>query len=156
MPEIQNSPAPPVKASNNASMARKLMLVALVVYLLSLFLPYRDSQNEGSPVYLGKSDVIGVQGVTRGQTGFQELPYAPYVIIGLLVLFGTDLYEERVWKRFVYWISFGLLIWFAFGGAPLRTSGGKLSMFCLGVVLIAAYLNEKELKRKAVPPASVG
>lgn len=155
MPEIETSRTPAVKGSNNASIARKLMLAALLIHLFSLFLPYRDSQNDGSPVYLEKWHVVAIQGVTQVQTGFQEKPYAVYVIIGLLVLFGTDLYKKPLWKRFVFWISFVLLILFAFGGAPLRTSGGKLSMFCLAIVLIAAYLNEKELKRKDVSSGQV-
>ncbi len=129
------------------ALARGLMLAALVIHLLSLFLPYRDSEKEGSPVYLEKWHVVGIQGYSKELTGFQEKPYAVYVIVSLLVLFGTDLYEEPIWKRFVYWISFALLAYYAFGGAPLRTSGGKLSMICLGMVLIAAYLNEKSFKR---------
>lgn len=152
MSEIQTSPTH--KSSNKTSNARKLMLAALLIHLFSLFLPYRDSQADGNPIYLEKWHVIGIQGVTQEKTGFQEMPYAVYVIIGLLILFGTDLYEEQLWKRFVYWISFVLLVWFAFGGAPLRTSGGKVSMFCLAIVLISAYLNEKEFKRKNSSSAS--
>jgi uncharacterized membrane protein YoaK (UPF0700 family) len=150
MPETELSPNPATKGSGNTSLARKLMLAALVIHLFSLFLPYRDSQNEGSPVYLEKWHVIGIQGVSKELTGFEEKPYAIYVIIGLLVMFGSDLYEEPIWRRYIYWISFVLLICFAFGGAPFRTSGGKLAMFCLAIVLIAAYLDRKEIKRRNV------
>ncbi len=143
MSEIQNYQTTVVKSSNNTSMPRKLIISALLIHLFSLFLPYRDS-----PYYSG-IDIGGIimQG-NDGKTGFEEKPYAVYVIIGLLVLFLTNLYKEPLWNRFVYWISFVLLIWFAFGGAPFRTSGGKLAMFCLALVLLAAYLNERELKKK--------
>lgn len=60
MPEIQTSQTSAVKDSSNASMARKLMLAALIIHLLSLFLPYRHSQNEGSPYFVEKWHVVGI------------------------------------------------------------------------------------------------
>ncbi len=152
MPEIQPPQTSAVNGNNYTSMARKLMLAALVIHLLSLWLPYRDSQREGDTYYAAKWHVAGIQGVSKELTGFEEKPKAVYVIIGLLVLFGTDFYEESLWRRFVYWGSFVLLFIFAFGGAPLRTSGGKLAMLCLAMVLIAAYLNEKGLRKGNASP----
>lgn len=134
-------------------MAQKLMIVSLLLHFFSLYLPYRDSQEEGSLVYLEKWHVVPIQGITKMKTGFEEKPYAVYVIISLLILFGTDLYTEHLWRRYVYWIAFALLVCFAFGGAPLRTSGGKLAMVCLAMVLIAAYLNHKDLKQSRVSSA---
>jgi uncharacterized membrane protein YoaK (UPF0700 family) len=150
MNENKTSSTAKVNGSNALSIARKLMLVALVVHLGSLFLPYRDSEKEGDVYYMEKWHVVGLQGVSAEKTGFEEKPNAVYVIIGLLVLFGSDLYEEQVWRRYVYWISFVLLVVFAFGGAPFRTSGGKIAMICLATVLIAAYLNEKGLKQNNI------
>ncbi len=147
----------PATALTGFSLARKMIIAALVLHFFSLFFAYVDANSDGVQVkvYLEKWHVEPVRGGNPEQTGFQILPYAKYVVIGLLILFASDFNEEKLWRRFGYWIAFGLLLKFAYGGAPFRTLGGKMASVSMLVVLIAAYINYKDLKRQKRSPVLV-
>jgi hypothetical protein len=127
------------------STARKLVLLALLIHFISMYLPYQDSEKTISPFGFNGVDIYGT---IPERTGIQVKPYGIYVISALFIVFATSIAEEQLWRRYGYWVSFVLLLLFATGGAILRTSGGNLSLVSLGLVIVAAYLNGKDLRRK--------
>jgi hypothetical protein len=108
-------------------------------------LPYQDSERTITPVRINGVDMYGT---IPERSGLEVKPYATYVIIGLFLVFTTDIAEENFWRRYGYWISLVVLIVFGIGGAIVRTSGGNLSLVSIALVIVAAYLNKKELKKE--------
>lgn len=79
-------------ASGAMSTARKLMLAALAVHFVSLFLPYQDTDASGDvPILWNTGQIVHLQNITPEQTGFQLKPFAVFIIVGLLIMFGTSL-----------------------------------------------------------------
>jgi O-antigen ligase len=121
------------------------MFIALVIHFISLYLPYQDSERTIAPVRINGVDMYGT---IPERSGLEVKPYAVYVICGLFFVVATDIAEETFWRRYGYWISLVLLIVFATGGTIIRTSGGTLSLVSIALVIVAAYLNKKELRKE--------
>ena len=141
-----NVVTPVATTSSPMSLARKIILAALLIHFVSLFLPYQDQGEQGGHtiawnVGLPNQGMVYATTTVPEQTGFELKPYAAYLIIGLLIVFGTSLHQKPFWRRYGYGLSFALLLVFAFGGAIIRTSGGKLSLVSLGLVSLAALIN---------------
>lgn len=155
---IEKSPIP-INVTNNVtkmSKARILMIAALAIYFLSLFLPYQDEGTSGDqPILWNTGVIVHLQNTVPEQTGFQLFHYAGFVVGGLFLLFITAFYKNAFWQRYGYWISLVLVLFFAFGGAVIRTSGGKLSLLCVALIILAAYLNAKDrkLQKDVVSPS---
>jgi len=79
------------------------------------------------------------------QTGMQLKPLAPAVLVILFVFFLSKLALDPFWKKYGYWITLVLVIVFATGGAVIRTTGGNISLISVGLLLVAALINRKEL-----------
>jgi hypothetical protein len=135
-----------VSTFNSFSKARKLVLAALLLHLISLFFTYQDSDvkntqtimwNTGDFVKLGTEEPV--------QTGMQLKPFGAAVIIILIIFFLSKMAEDPFWRKYGYWITLALVIFFAMGGAVIRTTGGNISLISVGLLFVAAFNNRNNL-----------
>ncbi|MEO7310665.1 MAG: hypothetical protein ABIX01_09715 [Chitinophagaceae bacterium] len=147
--KTQVSTTTPSTTDKKMSTARSLMIGALATDFWSLFLPYVDNHSDGDiPILWNTGNIVHFQNEVAEKTGFQLLPYAGYVVAGLIILFISNYSIKPFWQRYGYWISLILLLVFAFGGAVIRTTGGILSLFCMALVIIAIYLNSRDRRQQ--------
>lgn len=126
-------------------MARRIVIAALVLHLCSLFLPYQ-TEGRGGRIVDGRFEYAVTSGYEGPmQTGLELKPYAPYVLVGLLLLF-LGSYSHPLWDRWGYVVTVVLVVIFAMGGTPLRASGGKLSMVSLGLLCLAAVIHWRQTR----------
>ena len=132
---------------NTNSSARKTLLWGLALGLISLFIsmqtgtfntPVLMTGMQGRPVY-------GV-GTPLIQTGMQAKPEALYVILGLLVVFGTVLHQAPFWSKWGYWLAVALFVCFTPWHYHLIPGAA------LALTVLAAIQNGK-VQKGASPPA---
>lgn len=144
-----NQPATTPAASNGTLLARKIIIAALVIHFFSLFFLYQDDTSWGQLL-------IGPDFSTEGiyhfgpppQRGFRRKPFAVFIIIGLLIVYGSSLYRKPFWDRHGYWITLVLIFFGAMGGAIVRTNGGRLSLISFILLCIAAYIHRKARRQQ--------
>jgi hypothetical protein len=131
------------------SLAKKIVLVALTIHLISLLFQYQDVATTGGPIPMTWADgsTQYYYNSTKEKTGIELRPFAGIVIIGLMGIFLTRLSKHPFWVKYGYWATLVILILTAFGGAIIRTTGGKMSLVSLGLVILAAIVNGRELKQ---------
>lgn len=128
------------------STARKMVLAALLLHFCSLFFTYQDDDVKDTHTIMwntGRFVQVGTE--VPVQTGMQLKPLAPAVLVILFVLFLSKMAVDPFWKKYGYWITLALVIAFATGGAVIRTTGGNISLVSVGLLLIAALMNRKDL-----------
>ena len=107
----KTTPAPlSLTVGANASRARNLMLCALALSFLSLFQKYTVSVY---PLSIPGTFVNITVPIPQTESGFGIKPFAVFVLLGLLAVFGSGLREAPFWKRWGCWIALALLICFA-------------------------------------------
>jgi hypothetical protein len=103
------------------------------------------------------TDTDHYTGITLGigkdaGTGFRVKPLAVVVIAGLAAVWAssfawaTRVRESSFWRRHGYLATLGLLVVFAYGGAVVRTTGGRMATLSLLLVAYAAYKHRQESK----------
>jgi len=128
------------------STARKIVLVALFLHFCSLFFTYQDDDvKDPHTIMWNTGRFVQVGTDVPVQTGMQLKPLAPAVLVILFVFFLSKLAVDPFWKKYGYWITLVLVIVFATGGAVIRTTGGNISLISVGLLLVAALINRKEL-----------
>jgi len=128
------------------STARKIVLAALLLHFCSLFFTYQDDDVKSPHTIMWNTGrFVQVDTEVPAQTGMQLKPLAPAVLVILFVFFLSKLALDPFWKKYGYWITLVLVIVFATGGAVIRTTGGNISLISVGLLLVAALINRKEL-----------
>jgi hypothetical protein len=146
---------PAVTPTIPMSKARKVMLAALILGFLSLFGHYGGTSGTYlSPAVPGTTKTATFYNVdTPGVVGYKYYPKAPYVIVGLLVVFGTAMHTLPFWRRYGYWLAFALFFWAVFIGlAP----GSGLGIWPIPWLMIgaAAYINGKSRNTESAPAST--
>jgi hypothetical protein len=115
-----------------------LLILSLVIHLISLPLPYRNQEDDIPRHEFG---LVSIHGQIPKATGLALCPYAWIVLIACLVAVASVV-ATKPWFRWIGPPAI-LVAQFAFGigGAPLRSSGGKLAFLSLGLTLLAILGN---------------
>jgi hypothetical protein len=151
--EAAPAPVTPPPA-NGRSVARAIILVALVIHFGSLYLLYQDNESHGTLSIDAHYNTTGhyYDGASEA-TGFKLKPYAPLVLIALFIIYATNLYRHPFWDRWGYLLTLGLVLFGAMGGALVRTPGGKLSLFTFGLLCLATFIHRQARTQPAAGPA---
>lgn len=136
----------PADAKTRSPLARKIIIAALVIHFVALFLPFTEEATVADHpiawnVGLPNAGIVTPSHTTPELRGFQLHHWAIFIIIGLLIVFLTNIHRSPFWQRWGYWLSFVLLLIFAFGPSIITTSGGKFSLLSMGLVFLAAVIN---------------
>ena len=138
----------------DASPARRLMTVTLLLLLVSQFLPYHDDTSHSQLLF--DSDFNSSLTIWFGQaagTGWQLHPQAYVIIAGLVLVYLNDISESAWWARWGWWLTVAL-VWIAVVPASGRTIGGLIGLGCIVLALVAAWLNRRERKAKIPTPGT--
>lgn len=144
-----------------ASLAKRLVVVMLVLLFASQFFMYNDSSSYGMLFVDADFNTTGYyySDYSPVGTGWQIHPQAYIIIACLVVLYLNDFTSGRFWTRFGYWITLVLTFMCIVPGTT-REPGGALGAVCVLLALIAAIVSVREARRMkaatktAIPPAA--
>lgn len=131
------------------SLARKLMLAAIVLMAVSQFLPYSTAYRDA--IMSGTSMPFAVNEGVDG-TGWEVHGHALPMLLLLLGYFLSPLADDKGFGRFGWWVSVVALFITMMPGSP--TPGVWVGLAAVGLAIVAAILNGRDVKRAAggTPP----
>ncbi|HYF53509.1 MAG TPA: hypothetical protein VEA41_04560 [Salinarimonas sp.] len=117
---------------------QRIMMVALGLYFISLFVPYKD--NRGYFLrYATDTDFYTQMGKVPGTTsGWEAVPHAWVGLCILVGLFASDLCQHRMLRPWVFWAAAPALLLLASPSTAFGARGAGLAMFAVITALGAA------------------
>lgn len=147
----------PLVVEKTTEPGRAIMRLAIIVLIISQFLPYYQGPASMSQHYTGRGhgtyqNAYADRGYeTRVESGsidigFESHPYAWIILIVLVALFFTKLYYRPGWSKNIYWVAIIMAIGCTELPPPISTPGGIVGIIALALMAYSIYQRSSQKK----------